>query len=166
MKRLGPALAVILAGCAPSSPPAPAAEQPKLDLVRFFTGTSEGRGTIDVIFQSAEPLRVTSRGRPGGAGRLILDQRITEGAKPARQRRWLMHCTAGGRCDGSLSDASGPVSVAVQAMRRSPYAMKHGLAVEHWLVLRPDRRTIDNRLRVRKWGVTVARIDEVIRKRD
>ena len=138
---------------------------PKLDLAAFFAGETEGRGRIDLIFQSSKPLRVRSDGRPDGRGGLVLAQAIREGSKPARTRLWRMHCTKQGRCDGTLTDAAGPVTVAVDGnTAHIRYRMKGGLAVEQWLVLQSDRRTLANSLRVSKWGVTVARVDETIRK--
>ena len=164
MKRVSLALILLIAGCESSEPPAPTAAQPKLDLVDFFTGQSMGKGKIDILFQRDKPLRVVSRGQPDGRGGLILDQRIGEGAR-LRTRRWVMHCAPGGRCDGTLTDASGPVAVKVDGnTAHIRYRMPNRLDVEQWLVLRPDRVTLDNRLRVSKWGVTVATVDEVIRR--
>ena len=164
MKRVSLALVLLIAGCDSGKPPAPTAALPKLDLVDFFTGDSIGKGRIEIWFQRDKALRVVSRGRPDARGGLILDQRIGEGAK-VRQRRWVMHCASNGRCDGTLTDASGPVRVKITGnTAHIRYRMPNRLDVEQWLVLRPDRLTIDNRLRVSKWGLTIATVDEVIRR--
>ncbi len=164
MRRIALTLTLLMAGCDSAKPPTPIAAEPKLDLVEFFTGQSTGKGTIDILLQRDKPLRVVSRGRPDGRGGLILDQRIGEGAK-VRQRRWVMRCAANRRCDGTLTDASGPVTVKVEGnAAHINYRMPNGFDVEQWLVLRRDRRTLDNRLRVSKWGFSVARVDEVIRR--
>ena len=165
MKPVTACLALMMTGCSSDGRPASAAAQPTLDLIQFFSGRSAGEGTIKIVLQDRKPLRVASVGRAAGPGLLVLDQRITEGAEPTRMRRWQMNCTPRGRCRGSLTDATGQVRVTIGGnAARIHYEMKRGLKVEQWLVLRPDRRTLDSRLRVSKWGVTVARVDEVIRK--
>ncbi len=164
MKGIWVALALLLAGCDSAKPPTPIAAEPTLDLVDFFTGPSTGKGRIEILFQRTKPLRVISSGRPDGRGGLVLDQRIGEGNK-VRRRRWVMNCTPDQRCDGNLTDASGPVSVRLDGnSAHIRYRMPNRLDVEQWLVLRPDRTTIDNRLRVSKWGLTLATVDEVIRR--
>jgi len=164
MKRIALGLALLLAGCESREPPARPAAQPKLDLIDFFTGRSMGKGKIDILLQDEKSLRVVSRGRTDDRGTLILDQHIGEGTK-VRQRRWVMRCAANGRCDGTLTDASGPVQVKLDGnAAHIRYRMPKRLDVDQWLVLRPDRLTIDNRVRVSKWGFTVATVDEVIRR--
>ena len=44
--------------------------------------------------------------------------------------------------------------------------MKGGVQAEQWIYLQPDQRTALNRMRITKLGVTVAQIDETIRKID
>ncbi len=164
MKRIALLLSLILAGCGRGDPPPPRAAEPKLDLIAFFTGPSSGKGTIDIIFQHSKPLQVISSGKSDGRGSLVLDQRLAEGSK-VRRRRWVMKCSAAGNCDGTLTDASGPVRVQVAGnAAHIRYRMPNRLDVDQWLTLRADRRTIDNRLRVFKWGFRVATVDEVIRR--
>jgi len=164
MKQISLALGLLIAGCGEGDPPAPRAAQPKLDLIDFFTGPSNGKGKIDILFRDSKSLRVISHGKPNGRGGLILEQRLAEGSK-MRRRRWVMKCSANGNCDGTLTDASGPVRVQVRGnAAHIRYRMHNRLDVDQWLMLRPDRRTIDNCLRVSKWGLSVATVDEVIRR--
>ena len=59
----------------------------------------------------------------------------------------------------------GPISGELSGNRlHLKYPMKDGLAAEQYMYLQPDRRTLLNRMTVRKWGMVVARIDETIRK--
>ena len=165
MRIAAASIGLLLNGCNQAEPPTPRAPQPKIDLVGFFTGKSKGQGEIDILFQSPQPLRVASVGRPDGRGGIVIDQAIKEGAKPPRTRRWRMRCSET-RCGGTLSDASGPVAVHLAGnTAHLRYTMHNGFAVEQWLALQADRRTIANRLRVSKWGVPVACVDETIAKR-
>lgn len=163
MTRLLPVLALALAGCA-ADPPLPADPAATLDPIAFFAGASAGDGTLRIIFDDPQPIRVESRGRRN-SDTLVLDQSIREGDKPARQRRWIMQRTAPGRYTGSLTDASGPVAVAVEGPRATiSYRMKNGMAVRQQLALQKGGRVILNRLEVRRFGVRLAVLDETIRK--
>ncbi len=165
MRLTAATIALLSTGCDQAGPPSARAAEPKIDLVSFFTGTSQGQGEIDIVFQSPQSLRVASVGRADGHGGIIVDQAIKEGAKSPRTRRWRMRCSDN-RCGGTLTDASGPVVVRLSGnTAHVRYTMHNGFAVEQWLVLQSGRRTIDNRLQVSKWGLPVARIDETIVKR-
>ena len=158
--------AVLLSGCGGPAE-LPADPDARLDPIVFFTGRSEGEASLDTLFASPVAVAVVSVGRGDGRGGLILDQTIREGDKPARDRRWVMRRGAGGRYDGTLTDAEGPVDVAVAGPRATiHYRMKNGFDVEQQLALQRDRRTVLNRLEVSKYGVRVAHLDEIIRKLD
>ena len=137
-----------------------------LDPIAFFTGTSEGDATLKVIASGSKPVRVRSAGRPDGQGGLILVQQIREGDKPERVRTWTMRPVGAGRYTGALiPDAVGPVEVTTSGPRAQiKYRMKNGLDVAQELALQADGVTLLNRLSVTKWGMGVARLDEVIRK--
>jgi hypothetical protein len=138
---------------------------PVLDPIEFFTGLTQGQGRVKVVFKSAVPLKVKSRGVPDGKGGLVIDQRVREGDKPARVRRWIIRPDGAGRFTGTLTDAAGPVTVSAGGnAARIAYTMKNGLGVEQWLVLADDRRTIRNRMTIRKWGLRVASVEERIAK--
>jgi hypothetical protein len=144
----------------------PAATGVTLDAMAFFTGQSEGEGTLDTLVKSPVKIAVTSTGKRQG-DTLVLDQVIRTGAKPPRMRRWTMWRVAPGRFTGTLTDAAGPVEVRVAGARaRIRYTLKKGLNVEQQLALQSDGRTILNRLQVTKFGLRVATLKETIRKRD
>ena len=137
-----------------------------LDPLSFFTGPTHGIGTIKIIFKGAQPIRVTSRGRPDGHGGMYLDQDVSEGGKPSQARHWYLRPTSATTVSGSLDpDASGPVlgSLSEQTLILS-YPMKGGLTASQTLILQPGGRVLLNHMIVKKLGLTVATIDERISK--
>lgn len=155
-------LAFALVAC--SSPDLPASDNP-LDPVAFFTGVTSGAGTLDPIVGRSSAIRVESRGSRSAAGGLTLIQRISEGAKPPRIRTWIMQPVSPGRYTGTLTDAEGPVEIAVAGPRATVrYRTPSGLRIQQQLALQPDGRTVLNRLEAFKFGVRVAVLEETIRK--
>jgi hypothetical protein len=158
------ALAATAAGAATVQPPS--ASSATLDPIAFFTGRSQGEGTVDTLLAKPVKLLVESVGRIEGDS-LILDQTIREGAEPPRNRRWIMRPVAPGRYTGTLTDAVGPVNVTVAGPRATiRYRMRGGLDVDQQLTLQAGERTLLNRLHVRKFGIKVATVEETIRKID
>ena len=165
MKRASIAACLALSGCAGPAPLPPPAPQPVLDPAAFFTGRTQGTGTMDTLLGGTEPVRVESVGTRPEPGRLILDQRIWKGDEQPRNRRWVLRQAAPNRWTGTLTEATGPVSVVANgnsAVIR--YPMEGGLEVEQQLRLQPGGRTLLNRLTARKWGMPVAWLEETIRK--
>ena len=158
--------AATLASCADAAPQ-PAASGQGFDPTRFFAGRNHGDGVLRKLVGQPATITVDSIGRLDKSGTLTLDQTINEGSKRPRTRRWIMRPVAPGRFTGSLTDATGPVNVTVGAARATiRYQMKGGFDVEQHLALQSDGRTVLNRLRVRKFGIRVACLDETIRKLD
>jgi hypothetical protein len=81
--------ALLLAGC-DANQPLPADPGANLDPVAFFAGQSHGQATLHKLFSDDVRVTVDSLGRPDGRGGLVLDQRIVEGDKPPRVRRWII----------------------------------------------------------------------------
>lgn len=163
-QSLGLAFTAMAAGAAAIQ--LPAGSSATLDPIAFFTGRSEGFGTVDTLLGRPVKLLVESIGRREG-DTLILDQTIREGAKPSRVRRWIMRPVAPGRYTGTLTDAEGPVNVTVAGPRASiRYRMRGGFDVNQQLTLQSEGRTLLNRLHVKKFGVRVAIVEETIRKLD
>ena len=158
-------LAMAASACMAAAP-LPADDTTRLDPIAFFTGTAEGEATLKVIASGGKPVRVHSEGRSYGKGGLILVQQIREGDKPKRVRTWTMQPVGAGRYTGTLiPDAVGPVEVTTSGPRAQiKYRMKSGMDVAQELALQADGVTLLNRLNVTKWGMGVARLDEVIRK--
>ena len=154
-------LALALAGCS-----APAlAMPPTFNPLAFFTGPSRGEGTLKVMTKSSVPIRVESKGRPDGKGGLILDQIIREGSKPARQRRWALSPTSPTTLKGTITDNPGPVTGRLDGNRLLlNYVMKGGFKAEQVLTIQPGGRSLVNRMTVRKFGIVVAHVSELITK--
>jgi hypothetical protein len=165
VRRLAVGLAAALGSCSATALPVDSAAT--FDPLTFFNGRSEGNGTLDTIVASPVPLRVQSRGVRSGSDGLTLDQIIVEGAKPPRRRSWSMRRVGPGRFTGTLTEAVGPVAITVAGPRATiRYTMNGGLEVEQQLALQAGGRTLLNDLRVRRFGVRVARVEETIRKLD
>ncbi|MDQ3078384.1 MAG: DUF3833 domain-containing protein, partial [Pseudomonadota bacterium] len=146
-------LALALAGCDVAAP----AASPTFDPLAFFTGSSRGEGTLKILAKPSVTIRVESQGRPDGKGGLILDQTIREGAKPARQRRWVLRPTSATTVTGTITDNPGPVSGRLDGNRLLlSYMMKGGLKVEQVMTTQPGGRSLTNRMTIRKFGMPVA----------
>ncbi len=158
-------LSLALVGCGGA---APAAAAPvTFNPLEFFTGPSRGEGTLKVMTKSSVPIRVESEGRPDGKGGIILDQTIHEGSKPARQRRWSLRPTSPTTMTGTITDNPGPVKGRLDGNRLLlNYTMKGGLNAEQVLTIQPGGRSLVNRMTVRKFGIVVAHVNEVITKGD
>lgn len=145
---------------------AAAASQAAFNPVEFFRGRSRGEGTLKVIFQKPKHISVESEGRADKDGSLFLDQTIHEQGKPARSRQWRLRQTGPNRFDGTLTDAAGPVRVDVAGGRiRIRYKGKDHLDFEQWLTP-VGPREVSNAMRVKRFGLTVAHFNEIIRKLD
>jgi hypothetical protein len=156
---LGLALALVAAPAIQSAP--------AFDPLAFFTGSSKGEGKLKVAMKASVPVQVESHGRPDGRGGITLDQTIREGSSPPRQRRWALRPTSATTLTGTITDTPGRVSGHLKANRLVlSYMMKGGLKAEQVLTLQPGGRTVVNRMTVRKFGIPVAHVEEVITKLD
>ena len=136
------------------------------DPIQFFRGRTHGDGTLKILLQSPKRTSVDSIGRVESDGTLTLSQRISEQGKPSRSRIWRLRQIAPGKFTGTLSDASGPVTVDMIGGRaRIRYTDKDHLKFEQWLTPQ-GAKSVANRLTVKRFGITVARLDETIRKLD
>lgn len=161
-------LPLALAACnASKGNPTVEGAAPALDPIAYFTGHAEGRATLHKLVGKSEAILVHSSGRSDGKGGVLLDQVVEQPGKAPRTRSWHLIPAGPGRFTGSLTDASGPVTASVSGPRLLiQFPMKGGLKAQQVLVLRPDGRTLDNRLTVTKVGIRLARLDEVITKSD
>ena len=157
-----PKRGVLLAATLAAAAPAHATFNP----VDFFRGHTRGEGTLKVIFQSTKQIKVDSFGRSEKDGSLILEQTIYEPGKPARNRAWRLRQTGPNRFEGTLTEAAGPVRVDVNGDRvRIRYRAKNNLDFDQMLT--PDGpRAVRNTMRVKRFGLVVARFNEIIRKLD
>ncbi|HEX8385393.1 MAG TPA: DUF3833 family protein [Rubricoccaceae bacterium] len=163
VRALVPLLA-LLAGCLPASAPLPApVAAPAFRPEAFFSGRTEGRGTLVVRGVAPRGLRVESRGAPAPDGTFRLDQTITFEDGRVQTRTWAMRALGGGRYTSTLTDAAGEVSAeAVGNAFHIRYRMRAGAVMEQWITLRPGGQTADNVATVRVLGVPWARLTEEI----
>lgn len=146
-----------------SATPATAAP---LDFEQFFRGRTSGQGELKIVFRPAKRLTVESEGVIAKDGTFVLTQKIDEQGERPRTRQWRMKRASASRFEGTLTDAVGPVVVDMVGERaRIRYTMKNKLRVEQWLAA-AGPRTLRNEMRIRRLGVTVARVEETIRKLD
>lgn len=148
-----------------AAPPADlAAPQPVFHPDIFFAGRTEGHAQLKQLFHSTKPVHVVGDGRIEH-GVLILDQTVMQEGKKPERREWRIRETAPGRYAGTLSDATGPVVGDVNGnCLHLAYPMKGGLKVEQRIYLQPGGRTALNRMKITKFGVTVASLAETISK--
>jgi Protein of unknown function (DUF3833) len=162
--KLAAALSIVaLSGSTASAAP----ENPKLDMLGFFAGRTHAESVLKVVLKKPVPLIVDSIGGKGDRGDFVLIDTVHEGDKPVRQRKWVMHPTGPNRFGGSLSDATGPVDVAVEGNSATiRYTMKGGLKIEQVMQLQPDGKTLSNHVVARNFGLKFAHVDGTIRKLD
>ena len=155
---------IVLAATLLASAPATAQA---LDPLAFFTGRTRGEATLKIVFQSRVPVRIESFGKPDGRGGMTLDQTIREGAKPPRDRRWVLRPTSPTTMVGTITDTPGLVHGRLDGNKLYlNYAMKGGMKASQVLTLQKGGRTVVNRMTVRRLGLVVARVEETIRKLD
>jgi hypothetical protein len=157
-------LAILLTLAAASA--APAAE-PKLDMLAFFSGHTHADNVIKIALHGPHKLVVDSIGGRNKEGQFVLIDTVQEEGKPTRKRTWVMHPDGPNHFTGSLSDANGPVDVAVSGNSASiRYVMKEGgLKVQQDLQLRSDG-TLSNHVIAKKFGLKFAQVDGTIRRAD
>jgi hypothetical protein len=166
VRGLPPLAFLILAGCVRTPAIETPQPQPPFDPLTFFAGASEGHAVLHKLFAKDATIKVESRGRIEGED-LVLDQTIAEPGETPRRRQWRIHANGVGTYAGTLSDAAGPVSgEAIGNRLHLAFPMKGGFPTQQWLTLAPDGRSAHNVLVVRKFGLTIAVLEEEIRKRD
>lgn len=161
--RIFPVLFLPLAACV-SAPPPIAALAPRFSPQAFFAGATRGEGRLKIVMSGAKRVTVDGRGRMAG-DTLVLDQTVTGASATPEQRQWRLREVAPGRYAGTLSDAAGPVAGEVTGSRlHLQFAMKRGLVADQWLDLAADGQSAQNRMVVTKFGMTVAVLNETIRR--
>ncbi|MGZ8313218.1 MAG: DUF3833 family protein [Allosphingosinicella sp.] len=133
---------------------------------QFFTGRTQGAGTVNIILSGRHGVRSQSRGRME-RGALLIDQVVEEEGKPARRRSWRLVRNGANGFTGTLSDARGRLTGTVAGnVLHLRYRLAEGPSVEQWITLHPGGRTAHNRMVFKRFGLTVATYEETIRRVD
>jgi hypothetical protein len=141
-----------------------AAVQPG-DPLRFFAGRTETQGTVKILFKKAYHSRSLGQGRIERDGSLTLVQQVEDEGKAPHERRWRVRELGPGRFGGSMSEASGPVTIDQVGDRyRFRFEMKGHLSVEQWLTPLPGATVARTLTQVRKFGMTVATTEGTVRR--
>ncbi|MEO7027378.1 MAG: DUF3833 family protein [Caulobacteraceae bacterium] len=160
------ALATGSAGCAPAARPAAfASPAPIFRPETYFAGRAHSWGAL--ASGSGAPSRhlaVESFGAKLADGSFRLDQTVNiDGAK--RNRIWIIRRLDNHHYTATLTDASGLVRAETYGnIFHLKYRMKGklGVAMEQWLYLQADGRTVLNEAVVSAFGISVARVSELI----
>ena len=159
-----PVSAGVLLAMAPAASSAQTTGTRNFDPVAFFLGRTTSAGRLKKIMSRAQATRATGQGRIEGAV-LVLDQTVTVEREPVRTRRWRLQAAGAGRWSGTISDAKGPVTAtAAGSVLTITYTSLDGVGVAQTVTLAPDGRSARNLMKFRKFGMTVATLDETILK--
>lgn len=135
------------------------------DPFTFFEGVTESDGMLKVVMHKPVHTRCIGRGEVERDGSLSLVQRVEDEGKAPYMRRWLIRRAGPGRYVGTMSEATGPVTIDEIGDRfRFRLKMKGGLSVEQWLTPLPGARSATSSMTVRKFGITVASSQGTVRK--
>lgn len=135
------------------------------DPVTFFTGPTEGRGTLKKILSSPQATHVTGFGAVRPDGVLVIDQTVRAEGEKTTSRHWEIHEIQPGIYSGTISDAKGVVTAKVAGdQMQLRYTTRNGFSVAQLLTATADGRTLHNAMKIRKFGIAVATVDETIQK--
>jgi hypothetical protein len=138
---------------------APSAQGPEY----FFVGRTESRGTVSIALSGRHAVSDRSTGRIERGNTLVLEQRLEEEGKPARNRTWRLTRAGDNRITGTISDARGPVTGEVRGnVIHLRYQSAEGPGVEQWITMDPNGRLARNRMVFRRIGITLATVESVI----
>ena len=134
---------------------------------QFFVGRTEGEGRVSVILSGSHAVRAHNRGRMDRGGALVIDQVVEEEGAPPRRRTWRLVRSGPATLTGTISDADGPVTGEVSGnVLHLRYRSSEGPSVEQWITLHPNGRTAHNRMTFRRFGFSVATLEETVRRVD
>ena len=135
------------------------------DPLKFFEGRTESISTVKVIAKKPYRSRSLGRGQIRPDGTLYLVQRVEEGGRSPFDRRWRIRQIGPGKFSGTMSEATGPVTISeIKGGFRFRFKMKGNLSVEQWLTPLPDGKSARTKVTIRKLGLTVGSSNGMIRR--
>ncbi|MEO5706736.1 MAG: DUF3833 family protein [Alteraurantiacibacter sp.] len=142
-----------------------AATPARFDPAAFFTGRTTSEGTLSQIFTSRKTTRVSTFGTRQRNGDMVLEQDVTIGDQPTRHRTWRLRETTPGHFTGTISDAADDLTGTLSGNTLTlTYTMDNHLGVHQVITAQPGGQSARNVMRIRRFGITVARLEEVIRR--
>ena len=109
--------AALLIGVLGTASSAGAGPTVSFDPITFFTGATDGTGSLKQAFSAAKATRVTGFGAMRGGGEFVLDQTMTVAGDKPLSRQWQLHQISPGHFGGTISDGKGPVTIDVAGSR-------------------------------------------------
>ena len=118
------------------------------------------------IFASDRTTRVSTFGTRQRNGEMVLEQDVTIGDEPTRHRVWRLRETSPNRFTGTISDAADDLEGTLSGNTLTlTYTMDNNLGVHQVITAQPGGQSARNVMRIRRFGITVARLTETIRRR-
>lgn len=131
----------------------------------FFTGRTTSEGTLSQIFSATRTTRVSTFGTRQRNGDMVLEQDVTIGDEPTRHRVWRLRETTPGRFTGTISDAADDLEGTLSGDTLTlTYTMDNHLGVHQVITVNPGGQSASNVMRIKRFGITVARLRETIRR--
>ncbi len=163
---------LVLGACAAPDVTRYAAERPALDLVKYFSGTTDAWGMFQK--RSGEVVKrfhVVIEGRETD-GALVLDEHFEYSDGTRQQRVWTLRQQPDGHWSGTAGDVVGTAEGAVSGnalhwgyVLRLPVDDKiYDVTFDDWMYL-VDETTMVNRARMSKFGVRLGEVTLLFRHR-
>lgn len=165
-------IALALSACASPDVSHYAAERPQLDLVKYFSGTTDAWG----MFQKrngevAKRFHVVIEGHEQG-GALVLDEHFEYSDGTTQQRVWTLRPKGDGRWEGTASDVIGTASGSVSGNALNWHYTLHlpvddrayDVQFDDWMYL-VDDTTLVNRATMSKFGIRLGEVTLLFRRR-
>lgn len=131
----------------------------------FFTGRTTSEGTLSQIFSATRQTRVSTFGTRQRNGDMVLEQDVQIGDQPTRHRVWRLRETSPGHFSGTISDAADDLAGTLAGNSLTlTYTMDNHLGVHQVITVNPGGQSAQNVMRFRRFGITVARLRETIRR--
>lgn len=162
---------LLLVGCASLEPPDFAGAEPELDPVAFFEGPTVSWGVFEDAGRPTRRFEGDLFGdREGNA--LVLMQRIRFADGSTQQRRWRLwrvgphefHATAPGVIGIARGEAYGNAFRWDYVLQVDPGNRLTRVRMQHWMYLAGDRRTLVNRVVIRKFGIRISEVTEYFQR--
>lgn len=139
---------------------------------QYFEGRTESRGFFETrngLPRAAFSTRATGH-RQGGA--LVLRQQFTYANGRTQKRHWRVRRLDAHRYEATADDVVGIARGQAfgstfhwrYVVALAPGNPLRHVALEQWMTLQEDRRTVSNRAIIRKWGVRIGMVTEVFRR--